>query len=102
MQASSRRATAACLLAYLRTRFDAAACCCCSRFFELYHASRESFVYIRQFYHGEIAPEDVDLVPAPEEPASPEFLQQLREFTPWRLQPEVASHLGSRQAAEKA
>lgn len=59
-------------------------------------------MYIRQFYHGEIAPEDVDLVPAPEEPASPEFLQQLREFTPWRLQPEVASHLGSRQAAEKA
>ena len=71
-------------------------CPACSRFFELYHASRESFVYLRQFYMGEVLPEDRALVPAPAEPPSPEFLQQLREFTSWRLQPEApATHLGA-------
>ncbi|KAI3433794.1 hypothetical protein D9Q98_003599 [Chlorella vulgaris] len=74
----------------------------CSRMFELYHASRESFVFLRQFYFGEIAPEDRDLVPAPDEPPSSEFLQQLHDFTPWRLQVEVATHLGSRHAAARA
>lgn len=76
--------------------------CRCSRMFELYHASRESFVFLRQFYFGEIAPEDRDLVPAPDEPPSSEFLQQLHDFTPWRLQVEVATHLGSRHAAARA
>ncbi|KAI7845581.1 hypothetical protein COHA_000869 [Chlorella ohadii] len=77
----------------------------CSRFFELYHASRESFVYLRQFYMGEVAPQDRELVPGPEEPPSAEFLQQLREFTPWRLQVEeeaVATHLGAKRAAAAA
>ena len=75
--------------------------CTCSRFFELYHASRESFIYLRQFYHGEVLPEERGLVPAPAEPPSAEFLQQLREFTSWRLQPEsAATHLGERRGAK--
>lgn len=75
-------------------------CPVCSRFFEVYHASRESFIYLQQFYHGELAPEDRGLVPQPEEPPSAEFLAQLREYTAWRMQTEVASHLGCRRAAD--
>lgn len=53
---------------------------------------------------GEIRPADRLLVPAPEEPPSKEFLEQLREFTSWRMQaeggedaPAVASHLGAKK-----
>ena len=75
--------------------------CTRSRFFELYHASRESFIYLQQLYHGEVLPEERGLVPAPAEPPSAEFLQQLREFTSWRLQPErAATHLGERRGAK--
>lgn len=28
----------------------------CARFFEVYHASRESFLYLREFYVGELQP----------------------------------------------
>ena len=28
----------------------------CARFFEVYHASRESFLYLREFYVGELDP----------------------------------------------
>eukprot|EP00958_Prasinococcus_capsulatus_P002390 scaffold207_cov409-Prasinococcus_capsulatus_cf.AAC.95 len=35
----------------------------CSTFFELYHVSRESFMYIKQFYVGELVEEDVEKVP---------------------------------------
>jgi hypothetical protein len=52
-----------------------------SRFFEVYHASRESFLYLRDFYVGEVAEEDLDEVPRPEEEPSPEFLEQLRRHT---------------------
>lgn len=53
----------------------------CARFFELYHSSRESFIYLRHFYVGEICGEDRDAVPSPVPPPSPEFLKQLQEFT---------------------
>jgi Cytochrome b5-like Heme/Steroid binding domain len=56
----------------------------CSRFFEVYHASRESFLYLKEFYIGEVSELDVDEVPVPEAP-SPDFLSQLRGFTPWRI-----------------
>eukprot|EP00884_Botryococcus_braunii_P006095 jgi/Botrbrau1/15487/Bobra.43_2s0107.2 len=52
----------------------------CARFFEVYHASRESFLYLKQFYMGEIDPRDRDSVPCPAKP-SEEFLQQLSEYT---------------------
>lgn len=55
-----------------------------SRMFEVYHASRESFLYLKEFYIGEVAPEDRAEVPCAEAP-SPEFLHQLRDFTTWRM-----------------
>ena len=53
-----------------------------ARHFELYHSSRESFLYLKHFYVGEVFADDrasVPLVPGP--PASDDFLQQLREYT---------------------
>ena len=52
-----------------------------SRFFELYHASRESFIYLREFYVGEIRYEDRDVVPRPSTQPSEDFLRQLRQWT---------------------
>lgn len=56
----------------------------CARFFEVYHVSRESFLYLKEFYIGELAPEDAELVPCEEKPSS-DFIQQLREYTPFRM-----------------
>ena len=74
-----------------------------ARFYELYHASRESFLYVRHFYigaqltaraaayrtdwhrAGEVAPQDRALVPQPQPGPSEDFLEQLRLFTPFRL-----------------
>ena len=64
-------------------------------FFELYHASRESFTYLREFYVGEIYPGDRELVPAAsgDEQPSSDFMHQLREFcTPFRYTPDVVVH----------
>ena len=49
-------------------------------FFELYHASRESFTYLREFYIGEIYADEREKVPLEAEKASDDFLAQLREF----------------------
>jgi hypothetical protein len=35
----------------------------CARFFEVYHSSRESFLYLKEFYLGEIVAQDLPLVP---------------------------------------
>ncbi len=56
----------------------------CSRFFEVYHSSRESFLYLQEFYIGELTAADAAAVPQPEEP-SPEFLAQLRAYTTFRV-----------------
>ena len=53
--------------------------------FELYHASRESFLYLKHFYAGELAAHDRAALPPLDPPPSPEFLAQLRDFTPFRL-----------------
>jgi cytochrome b involved in lipid metabolism len=60
--------------------------CDCSRFFELYHASRESFLYLQEFYIGELLPSEGAAVPmgGGTQAPSAEFMQQLREFSPWR------------------
>jgi len=77
----------------------------CARHFELYHSSRESFLYLKHFYVGEVRAEDRSSVPTlPGPPASDDFLQQLREFTDdFRVSNEVAIeeenvrvHLGAR------
>ena len=58
----------------------------CTVFFELYHASRESFTYLREFYVGEVCADDRGLVPHGDEKASDDFMQQLREFSaPFRF-----------------
>ena len=56
----------------------------CARFFELYHASRESFLYLKEFYIGEVGRADREQVPCPDVPSA-DFLSQLRSFTPWRI-----------------
>lgn len=61
----------------------------CAVFFELYHASRQSFLYLKEFYIGELAEEDIielksRFTDAEKEPSLP-FLEQLRRVTPWRL-----------------
>ena len=63
--------------------------------FELYHVSRQSFLYLREFYVGELHPDDVASVPLPNElppggdgGASPGFLAELRRHTKWRLKVE--------------
>lgn len=51
-----------------------------------------------QFYAGEVSPEDLPLVPPPSEPPSAEFLDQLRQYTPWRLRAaEPVTHLGAKK-----
>lgn len=55
----------------------------CGRFFEVYHASRESFLYLKEFYIGEVREADREAVPCPEAP-SEEFLSQLRSYA-WRI-----------------
>jgi cytochrome b involved in lipid metabolism len=79
-----------------------------ARHFELYHSSRESFLYLKHFYVGEVFADDrasVPLVPGP--PASDDFLQQLREYTDdFRVvadelpeeEENVRAHLGARGA----
>ena len=65
----------------------------CTVFFELYHASRESFTYLREFYVGELHAEDRELVPKEEESASEDFMKQLREYCqPFRYDPGQVVH----------
>jgi cytochrome b involved in lipid metabolism len=57
-----------------------------TKFFELYHSSRKSFQYLKEFYIGELHPSDLQRVPpASKGKPSDGFLQQLREFTTWRV-----------------
>jgi hypothetical protein len=70
----------------------------CTVFFEIYHASRQSFLYLKEFYSGELALEDRPLVRYPHDSnssssplrgeasrASDAFMEQLTKVTPWRL-----------------
>jgi len=72
-----------------------------ARHFEMYHSSRESFLYLKEFYIGEVCARDRrdGRVPVPEPPASEDFLRQLRLYTTFRFAPENAekttrAHLG--------
>ena len=72
-----------------------------ARHFEMYHSSRESFLYLKEFYIGEVCARDRrdGCVPVPEPPASEDFLRQLRLYTTFRFAPENAEktthvHLG--------
>ncbi|KAJ1455232.1 hypothetical protein M885DRAFT_520524 [Pelagophyceae sp. CCMP2097] len=68
----------------------------CTAFFEIYHISRQSFLYLREFYIGELATQDRSLVPLPATQAglppggaaSEAFLGVLRRHTQWRIKKE--------------
>lgn len=53
--------------------------------FEVYHASRESFLYLKHFYIGELSADSLDRLAPLDPPPSPAFLQQLQQHTPFRL-----------------
>jgi hypothetical protein len=79
----------------------------CTVFFEIYHASKQSFLYLKEFYLGEVDPQDKHRIPYPNPNgpagfvsagstgsgdidggvvrASDAFMEQLRRVTPWRL-----------------
>jgi cytochrome b involved in lipid metabolism len=61
----------------------------CTIFFEIYHASRQSFLYLKEFYIGEIAEEDIPNIPkgsqTNQNSPSAAFLEQLNKVTSWRL-----------------
>lgn len=59
----------------------------CTGLFEVYHASRQSFAYLREFYIGELHPADATRVPCAEAPSAM-FLQHLALVTPWRIKKE--------------
>ena len=66
--------------------------CDCAVMFEIYHVSRQSFAYLREFYVGELHRDDAPDVPPPATlppgaatAASPAFLAELRRHTAWRL-----------------
>ena len=68
-------------------------------FFELYHASRKSFIYLEQFYIGELHPADILKVPVTgmkrrgvvATPSSG-FVKTLKEYTTWRVVPKEVVH----------
>ena len=71
----------------------------CTVFFEIYHASRQSFKYLKEFYIGELHAEDMERLPASDQLPSPAFLDELRRHTQWRLKASelctpVVGHLG--------
>lgn len=51
----------------------------CTVMFEIYHSSRQSFRYLKQFYIGELEPTDLSRVPQSTESPSPAFIQELEQ-----------------------
>ena len=51
-----------------------------STHFELYHSSKESFLYLKHFYVGEICEEDRERIPKSDALPSREFLKMLRDY----------------------
>ncbi|KAE8883357.1 hypothetical protein PF005_g83 [Phytophthora fragariae] len=56
--------------------------------FEIYHASRQSFRYLKQFYIGELSEFDLAAMPKTREQPSEAFIQELQQYTTWRVKPE--------------
>lgn len=53
----------------------------CTVMFEIYHSSRQSFRYLKQFYIGEIESADLALVPSSSEKPSDAFIEELKQVT---------------------
>jgi len=65
----------------------------CTCFFEMYHVSKQSFLYLKSFYIGELNPADLSQLRGNEIQTSEGFLQSLRSYTDqWRV--EVKEHMG--------
>lgn len=63
----------------------------CSCFFEMYHVSRQSFLYLKSFYIGELSPSDREelKITCGDAKASVGFLQSLQSYTEsWRVKVE--------------
>ena len=59
----------------------------CTCFFEMYHVSRQSFLYLKSFYIGELSPTDIPSLKGNDIKASEGFLLSLRSYTDkWRVQ----------------
>ncbi|KAL4169220.1 hypothetical protein KRP22_010143 [Phytophthora ramorum] len=56
--------------------------------FEIYHASRQSFRYLKQFYIGELSEFDLAAMPTSAEQPSEAFIQELLQYTAWRIKPQ--------------
>ena len=56
--------------------------------FETYHASRQSFRYLKQFYIGELSEFDLAAMPRPTGQPSETFLEELQQYTTWRITPQ--------------
>lgn len=67
----------------------------CTAFFEIYHASKQSFLYLKEFYIGELAEEDLSAVPMPspeyDAKSSDAFREQLSRVTQWRIKPQLVN-----------
>lgn len=65
----------------------------CTCFFEMYHVSRQSFLYLKSFYIGELNPADLVELKGNDVKASEGFLHSLRSYTDqWRV--EIEEHVG--------
>ena len=65
----------------------------CTCFFEMYHISRQSFLYLKSFYIGELNPADLVQLKGNDVVASEGFLHSLRSYTDqWRV--EIEEHVG--------
>lgn len=51
----------------------------CTVMFEIYHSSRQSFRYLKQFYIGELAEHDRNTVPSSSESPSAAFVEELQQ-----------------------
>ncbi|CAI5746387.1 unnamed protein product [Peronospora destructor] len=56
--------------------------------FEIYHASRQSFRYLKQFYIGELSEFDLAIMPRSTGQPSETFLEELQQYTTWRIKPQ--------------
>jgi cytochrome b involved in lipid metabolism len=56
--------------------------------FEIYHASRQSFRYLKQFYIGELSEFDLAVMPKSAQQPSEAFIHELQQYTTWRIKPQ--------------
>ncbi|OQS03383.1 hypothetical protein THRCLA_04318 [Thraustotheca clavata] len=70
----------------------------CVGMFEIYHASKASFRYLKQFYIGEIDEKERELIPNGYTNSriplpSSGFMEELAQYTKWRIKPEPINHI---------